>query len=161
MFPYLTSESELTMKCIATLLASVGLVAAHGYVDSATIGGKDYKVCPKTSPVLSLLCAADANIIRRCSSTRSASLPTVSPVSAKSLTHMQPYMDPYMGNNAVIMTRFSYRLFNADFATFSPRESLAPSPATAPSRTPRPSTSSATLAPCPPPSTLMPPPARP
>lgn len=34
------------MKTFVTLLASVGLVAAHGYVDSATIGGKDYQVCP-------------------------------------------------------------------------------------------------------------------
>jgi hypothetical protein len=32
------------MKTFATILASVGLVAAHGYVDSATIGGKVYQV---------------------------------------------------------------------------------------------------------------------
>ncbi|KAK4148553.1 polysaccharide monooxygenase Cel61a [Chaetomidium leptoderma] len=31
------------MKTIATLLATVGLVAAHGYVDSATIGGQNYQ----------------------------------------------------------------------------------------------------------------------
>ncbi|EAQ87479.1 hypothetical protein CHGG_04098 [Chaetomium globosum CBS 148.51] len=31
------------MKTVATILASVGLVAAHGYVDSATIGGKAYQ----------------------------------------------------------------------------------------------------------------------
>jgi len=32
------------MKCFATLLAAVGLVAAHGYVDNATIGGQFYQV---------------------------------------------------------------------------------------------------------------------
>lgn len=40
------------MKTVATLLASVGLVAAHGYVDSATIGGKDYQVCLKAVHVM-------------------------------------------------------------------------------------------------------------
>ncbi|CAP71839.1 uncharacterized protein PODANS_6_7780 [Podospora anserina S mat+] len=32
------------MKVLATLLASVGLVAAHGYVDNATIGGQYYQM---------------------------------------------------------------------------------------------------------------------
>jgi hypothetical protein len=32
------------MKTFATLLAGVGLVAAHGYVDNATIGGQFYQV---------------------------------------------------------------------------------------------------------------------
>ncbi|KAK3324402.1 glycoside hydrolase [Cercophora scortea] len=31
------------MKSISTLLAAVGLVAAHGYVDNATIGGQFYR----------------------------------------------------------------------------------------------------------------------
>lgn len=32
------------MKTLATLLAAVALVAAHGYVDNATIGGQFYQV---------------------------------------------------------------------------------------------------------------------
>ncbi len=34
------------MKTFTTLLAGVGLVAAHGYVDNATIGGQFYQVSP-------------------------------------------------------------------------------------------------------------------
>ena len=37
------------MKSICALLAAVGLVAGHGYVDNATIGGQFYQVrslCP-------------------------------------------------------------------------------------------------------------------
>lgn len=37
------------MKTFATLLASVGLVAAHGYVDNATIGGQTYQVFVSSS----------------------------------------------------------------------------------------------------------------
>lgn len=40
------------MKTLTTLLGTVGLVAAHGYVDSATIGGKDYQVGPLASFVV-------------------------------------------------------------------------------------------------------------
>jgi hypothetical protein len=32
------------MKTLTAILASVGLVAAHGYVDNATIGGQFYQV---------------------------------------------------------------------------------------------------------------------
>jgi len=39
------------MKTFAALLASAGLVAAHGYVDYATIGGKEYQVSPSALPV--------------------------------------------------------------------------------------------------------------
>lgn len=34
----------LTMKLLSTFLGTVGLVAAHGYVDNATIGGQFYQV---------------------------------------------------------------------------------------------------------------------
>lgn len=44
------------MRCILSLLSSVALVAAHGYVESATIGGKEYEfynpnVDPYSNPV--------------------------------------------------------------------------------------------------------------
>lgn len=34
------------MKAIVTFLAAAGLVAGHGYVDNATIGGQFYQVSP-------------------------------------------------------------------------------------------------------------------
>ena len=37
-------HTAITMKIFATILAGVGLVAAHGYVDNATIGGQFYQV---------------------------------------------------------------------------------------------------------------------
>ena len=42
------------MKVFAAILASAGLAAAHGYVDTATIGGKEYQFYqPYTDPYMS------------------------------------------------------------------------------------------------------------
>lgn len=51
-----TTPKTITMRCILSLLSSVALVAAHGYVESATIGGKEYEfynpnVDPYSNPI--------------------------------------------------------------------------------------------------------------
>jgi len=43
------------MKVLSLLYLSIPLVAAHGFVQNATIGGKDYDVCiPSRSPAFKL-----------------------------------------------------------------------------------------------------------
>jgi len=37
------------MKSLYSILSAVGLVAAHGYVDNATIGGQFYQVKPRSA----------------------------------------------------------------------------------------------------------------